>query len=135
MQSCPSQHREGVMLASSKCILPKLLPKCNTTLPHKSSPIYREQFSPFKMQNPYKSFPTNSFIKVSLFFMLFLFTYMYVFFFFVFLFPSIFFFPFSPQNWNSSPKRKNYSPAFEANNRRTDNPGDQCALHYNIYVK
>ena len=96
----------------------------NTTLPFLTNPLppIGKDSSPFKMQNPYKSFHTIFFI--SWLFTLFLF---YLYFIFSFLlFPSNFLFPFffffSPKSWNSSPKWKNYSPAFGMNNRRIDAP-------------
>ena len=99
---------------------PSFSPKCNATLPHKSSPsIYRQGFLPLQMQNPHKMLPYKF-----LFFMLFLSIYCFVFV--LFCFFSISFplsFLFSPKTWNSSPKRKNYSPAFGANNRRIEAPG------------
>ena len=76
--------------------------------------------SPFKMQNPYKSFPTKYFLY--LYFSCYFYLSIYFFFFLLLLFPSIFF-----QPWNSSPKWKNYSPAFGANNRRIDTP---APTHY-----
>ena len=71
------------------------------------------------MQNPHKS-GLQIFLYIFIFhFILILFTLLLW-----FLFYFIDFFGlFSPKPWNSSPKWKNYSPAFGANNRRIDAPG------------
>ena len=64
MHSYHSPHREGVMLASLKCILLQLLPKIqHYPSPQILSHLYvGKDSSPFKMQNPYKSFPTKYFL-------------------------------------------------------------------------
>ena len=105
MQSNPSPHGEGAMLLSSKCILPQLLPKIQhypslQINPHSS--IGKDSF-PFKMQTPYKSFPTKSFLYLD-------FSHYFLFYCISFLFFSFFFFFFLfSKSWNSSPKWKNYS--------------------------
>ena len=88
MRSYPSPHGEEVMLLSSKCILPQLLPKIQL-YPSPTNPLTSigKDSSSFKMQNPYKSFPTKSFF-VSSFFTLFSFIWISFF----LLFPFIFFF-------------------------------------------
>ena len=115
MQSHPSPHGEGAMLASSKCILLQLLLKMQQyPSPQILSHLYvGNDSSPFKMQNPYKSFPTNSLIYLcfSCYFCL---SILY-FFFHIYI---EFSFSFFPNTWNSSPKWKNYSPVFEANNTK-----------------
>ena len=81
--------------------------------------LCREGFFPI-MQSFYKSFPQ---IFISFFFLHFIFIH---FFYFVLLFFSYFLkFLFNflfCKTWNSSPKGKNYSPAFRANNRRINAP-------------
>ena len=68
-------------------------------------------------QNFYKSFPTN----LCFFFFVHFFYFVSLFFSYFLKFSFQFSFLFC-QTWNSSPKGKNYSPAFGANNRRIDAP-------------
>ena len=89
--------------------------------------VYREGFFPIQNAKPLQTLPYKIFFSFSLyldFHIIFLFiciSFLFSFFFSVLLFPSNFLF-FFPKSWNSSPKWKNYSPAFGANNRRTDAP-------------
>ena len=107
-------------------------PKCKAILPHNFTNPYhficREGFVPI-MQNLYKSFPTNESLLFLFFF--FIFHFMFISFYSLYIFLSYFFFLFLVRvsfffffkTWNSSPKEKIYSPAFEGNNRRIDAPG------------
>ena len=92
-------------LLSQSISFPSFSPKCNTTLPHKSSLIGKDS-APFKRQNPHKSFSTNSFLYLC--FMLFLFICIFLFFFsFEFSFLSFFFL----QNLEFFPKVEKLSPS------------------------
>ena len=118
----PRTGKESCLLPRSASF-PSFSPKCNTTLLHKSFPILNagDSSSPFKMQKPPQILPYKS-----LFFMLILFIYICIYLFFIYLFIYyfvwIFFSFFPPKACNSSPKWKNYSLAFGANNRRIDAP-------------
>ena len=117
----PTTGKESCFFPQSASF-PSFSPKYNTTLPHKSSLIYREGFFPIQNAKPLQILPYKIFFFfISWFFTLF-FIYLYFFFSFL-LFPSNFLFLFFTKSWNSSPKWKNYSPAFGANNRRIDAPG------------
>ena len=85
MQIYPSPHGEGVMLPSSKLVHPSPASPQNTTLPFPTM-YTRKDSSPFKMQNPYKSFPTKSFLYLyfSCYF------YLFIFFFDLYIFLKIF---------------------------------------------
>ena len=101
-----------------------LLPKiCNTTLPHKSSPIYMNRMisSPFKNAKP-QQILLYKFFFISLFFhVIFIYLDLFIYCFIIIIFLWIFI-PFFPKTWNSSPKLKNNSPAFGANDKRIDAP-------------
>ena len=99
---------------------PSFSPKYNTTLSHNVG----KDSSLFKMQNHYKSFPTI-FFYIFIFHVIFIYLYIsfFSFLFFFLIFSLNILFLFFPKTWNSSPKWKNYSPAFGANNRRIDAPG------------
>ena len=123
MKSCSSPNGPG---KESCFLLPRnasFSPKCNTTLPHKSSPsICREGFSP---SSKYK-IPSNPSLQILFYIFIFHFYFYCNLFFlnFSFLYYYYFLWNFFPhKTWNSSPNWKNYSPAFEANDRRIDAPG------------
>ena len=118
------------MLSSSKCMLPQLLPKMQR---YPSPQILAhlhvgKDSSTIKMLYPNKPFPTNSvlylcFLCYFIYLYIYLFIYLFIYFLLlIFLFPLNCLFLFSSKTWNSSPKWKNYSPEFEANNRRIDTP-------------
>ena len=121
--------------------------KCTVILPHRGKEssflkVYPSLASP---QNAMLPFPTNPLPSIciqgffplqnakstqnaSLQILIFPAIYIYLLFFFSFFFYYYFLwicfsFFFSPKTWNSSPKWKNYSPLFGANNRRIDTPG------------
>ena len=83
--------------------------------------LCRQGFFPLQNAKPSQ----NASLQIIIFQAIFIYLFIYFFFsFFHYHFLWIFFsfFLFHPQNWNSSPKWKNYSPAFEGNNRRIDAP-------------
>ena len=94
MQSYPSLHGKELCFFPQSASFPSFSPKYNTTLPHKSSLIYREGSSPFKVQNLYKSFPTKSFffIYILIFHIIFYLS-VFLFFFFINSFEFFLFFP------------------------------------------
>ena len=115
LSSTWNAHREGVMLLSSKCILPQPLPKIQH---YPSTQILSQSIgkdsSSFKMQNPYKSFPTKSFLYILIFHIIFYLSVLVFSLSSFLLFPSnflFFFFFFSCfQSWNFSPKWKKLFP-------------------------
>ena len=123
MQSYPSAHGEGVMLSSSEVHPSPALPKMQCF----PSPQILSHIRVGKDSCPFKcKTPTNPSQQLLFFiiFVLFLFIYLFYFFFYFSFFLVLFeilFLSFFPNTWNSSPKW-NYSPVFEANNRRIDAP-------------
>ena len=136
MHSYPSPHGEGVMLSSSKCTFPKMqYYKCTLPPPNLFHLYVGKDFSPLKCKTHTKCFPTNSYFSCD--FYLFI-VFFFLSFFFSLLFPLIFpFFPPPPPKkkpWISSPKWKNYSPAFGANKRRIDAPAWSTATKFMWYI-
>ena len=131
----PHTRKESCFLPlKCKAILPHmgkesslLSPKCKAVIDHKSFPIYYNREGLYFLQNAKLSqillliYVKCNFLFLFYFFFFFflLFPLLILFFFFLFLF--FFFF----KTWNSSPKEKNYSLAFEANKRRIDDPGHE----------
>ena len=64
MHSYPSPQGEGIIFLKSLSF-PSFSPKCNATLPHKSSPIYMYAriLPPSKCKIHTKCFPTNSYFS------------------------------------------------------------------------
>ena len=109
MQSYPSPHGEGVMLASSKCIFPQLLPKMQRyPFPQILSHIYMlgRILPSSKCKNPHKSFPIQILFYIDLCFMLFLFIY-YISFFLIIISFDFFF----SQNLELFPKVEKLFPS------------------------
>ena len=121
MQNYRSPHREVVLCLLTQSDPSPASPQ-NTTLPFPTNPlssICREGFPPSKCKTPTSlSLQNISHLYFSCYF---LFIYTFILFSFL-LFPSNFLFFFFSKTWNSSTKWKNYSPAFEVNNRRINAP-------------
>ena len=101
---------------------PSLASPQNAMLPFSTNPlpsICRQVFFPLQNAKP----TWNASLQILIFHAIFIFLLFFSFHFFSFSFWFFFsFFLFPPKTWNSSPKWKNYSPAFGVNNRRIDAP-------------